>query len=203
MEQNEINLARIFVYEIIKKAFLSEPDYEFLETIKQFIINVKENFGDSDSKVELMTDSFNSVFEELSVEQIKSEYNNLFVDPFSNCLVNKNASHYFENKNFGNTLVEVRDFLKNLNLSRDNDYHEPEDSISFISDLMIYLISKNDAYLLNEQIDFFNRFVDPFFSLFSQKIKSNDGAVFYACMGLLIDYFLDLERSYLNETIIT
>ncbi|MCB4205455.1 molecular chaperone TorD family protein [Deferribacterales bacterium Es71-Z0220] len=203
MENNEINSARIFVYEIIKEAFFCEPTYEFIDTIKQFITNVKESFDDSDSKANLIVDSFKSVFNELSVEDIQTEYNNLFVDPFSNNLINKNASYYFENKNFGKTLVEIRDFLKELNLARDLNYYEPEDSISFVSDLMIYLINKNGVYIFDEQVDFFNRFVEPFFSLFSEKIKTNEGAVFYACMGLLIDYFLDLERSYLNESITT
>lgn len=201
MERNEINLARILFYEIIKKAFLSEPDNEFLENIKQFIKNIKENFGDSEPEVKLMTESFYSVFDKLSLEDIQDEYNKLFVDPFSNQLVNKNASTYFENKNFGNTLVEIRDFLKELNLVRDYNFNEPEDSISFVSDLMIYLI-ENEDISINEQIDFFNRFVEPFFSIFSQRIKANEGAVFYACIGLLIDYFINLERSYLSENII-
>lgn len=200
MESNEINLARILFYEIIKKAFLREPDYEFLENIKHFIKNIKENFGDSDSVVKLMSESFYSVFDKLSLEDIQDEYNKLFVDPFSNQLVNKNASTYFENKNFGNTLVEIRGFLKDLNLVRYNNFNEPEDSISFVSDLMIYLIEKEDISV-NKQIDFFNRFVEPFFSMFSQRIKTNEGAVFYACIGLLMDYFVNLERSYLSENI--
>ncbi|MBC7196458.1 MAG: hypothetical protein H5U39_04295, partial [Deferribacterales bacterium] len=54
MENNEINSARIFVYEIIKEAFFCEPTYEFIDTIKQFITNVKESFDDSDSKANLI-----------------------------------------------------------------------------------------------------------------------------------------------------
>ncbi len=199
MENIEVNSVRLFFYEIIKNAFYKEPDEKFFGVIKDFIDNLKKNNDFDSENLNFILNSFDTVFERLDFDDIKEEYYALFIDPFSENLVNKNASHYFENKNYGKTLAEIREFIWNLKTEKDESFKEPEDSVSFVSDFMMYLISIEETEdTINYQREFFKDIIEPLYSSISETLKANSKAVFYACIALLMDYFSDLEKGYLN-----
>ncbi len=198
-EIQEVNAVRTFFYEIIRNSFYGEPDETYFKMIKDFVENIKNNNDFDNEKLAFLINSFESVFNKYKFNDLKEEYYALFVDPFSDNLVNKNASHYFENKNFGKTLAEVREFIWNLKVTKDESFKEPEDSIAFMSDFMIYLINdEENEDNLETQKEFFKGFIEPLYIKFSETLKANSKAVFYACIALLMDYFLDLEKGYLN-----
>jgi TorA maturation chaperone TorD len=199
MDNVEVNLVRMFFYETIKNAFYNEPEEDFFKIIKDFITNLKENNDFDNEDINLILNSFETVFDSYEIQDVKDEYYNLFIDPFSENLVNKNASHYLDNKDYGNTLVNVRDFIWKLKTEKDGSFKEPEDSVSFLSDYMMYLIKNEDTEkTLELQKDFFSDFIEPMYLNLSETLKANPKAVFYACISLLMDYFLDLEKGYLN-----
>ncbi|MBZ4644254.1 MAG: hypothetical protein PWQ25_1886 [Deferribacteres bacterium] len=200
MKKDEISEVRLFFYEIVKESFQDEPDAALIDIFNQLVDNLKKNYEVKDEKVEFIIESFQTVLQNLDLQKIKEEYNILFVDPFSNYLIHKNASFYIENKNFGNTLVKIRDFIWRLELFKSEDYFEPEDSVPFISDVMIYLI--DNEYAINVQYDFFTKFIAPLMEGLCTELKNSEMANFYACVGLLMEFFIEMERNYLCDAII-
>lgn len=198
---DEINGVRSFFYEIIKMSFYKEPDENYLNIIGEFIRNIdsdvyreSEHFSE---KLGQMVDMFSFTISNLSTDEIKDEYNELFINPFSNNLINTNASYYIDKKNFGDTLINLRSFLKRNDLEKSAKLKEPEDSITFLTDLMIYLINSNDTS--ENQIELFENFIEPLFLNIQSVLKTNEKANFYKCIGYLIDFFLTLEKGYIAE----
>ena len=198
---DEINGVRSFFYELIKMSFYKEPDENYLNIIREFIRNIdgdayreSEHFSE---KLGQMVDMFSFNISNLSTDEIKDEYNELFINPFSNNLINTNASYYIDKKNFGDTLINLRSFLKRNDLEKSAKLKEPEDSITFLTDLMIYLINSNDTS--ENQIELFENFIEPLFLNIQSVLKTNEKANFYKCIGYLIDFFLTLEKGYIAE----
>jgi len=200
-QNDEINGVRSFFYELIKMSFYKEPDENYLNIIEEFIRNIdsktyRENEHFSE-KLSQMVDIFSFTISNLSTDEIKDEYNELFINPFSNNLINTNASYYIDKKNFGDTLIKIREFLKRNHLEKSANLKEPEDSITFLTDLMLYLINSKDT--LENQIELFENFIDPLFLNIQSALKTNEKANFYKCIGYLIDFFLTLEKGYIAE----
>lgn len=200
-QNDEINGVRSFFYELIKMSFYKEPDENYLNIIGEFIRNIdsktyRENEHFSE-KLSQMVDIFSFTISNLSTDEIKDEYNELFINPFSNNLINTNASYYIDKKNFGDTLIKIREFLKRNDLEKSANLKEPEDSITFLTDLMLYLINSKDT--LENQIELFENFIDPLFLNIQSALKTNEKANFYKCIGYLIDFFLTLEKGYIVE----
>jgi TorA maturation chaperone TorD len=200
-QNDEINGVRSFFYELIKMSFYKEPDENYLNIIGEFIRNIdsktyRENEYFSE-KLSQMVDIFSFTISNLSTDEIKDEYNELFINPFSNNLINTNASYYIDKKNFGDTLIKIREFLKRNDLEKSANLKEPEDSITFLADLMLYLINSKDTS--EKQIELFENFIDPLFLNIESVLKTNEKANFYKCIGYLIDFFLTLEKGYIVE----
>lgn len=200
-QNDEINGVRSFFYELIKMSFYKEPDENYLNIIEEFIRNIdsktyRENEYFSE-KLSQMVDIFSFTISNLSTDEIKDEYNELFINPFSNNLINTNASYYIDKKNFGDTLIKIREFLKRNHLEKSANLKEPEDSITFLADLMLYLINSKDTS--EKQIELFENFIDPLFLNIQSALKTNEKANFYKCIGYLIDFFLTLEKGYIVE----
>lgn len=200
-QNDEINGVRSFFYELIKMSFYKEPDENYLNIIEEFIRNIdsktyRENEYFSE-KLSQMVDIFSFTISNLSTDEIKDEYNELFINPFSNNLINTNASYYIDKKNFGDTLIKIREFLKRNDLEKSANLKEPEDSITFLADLMLYLINSKDTS--EKQIELFENFIDPLFLNIESVLKTNEKANFYKCIGYLIDFFLTLEKGYIAE----
>lgn len=200
-QNDEINGVRSFFYELIKMSFYKEPDENYLNIIGEFIRNIdsktyRENEYFSE-KLSQMVDIFSFTISNLSTDEIKDEYNELFINPFSNNLINTNASYYIDKKNFGDTLIKIREFLKRNDLEKSANLKEPEDSITFLADLMLYLINSKDTS--EKQIELFENFIDPLFLNIESVLKTNEKANFYKCIGYLIDFFLTLEKGYIAE----
>jgi TorA maturation chaperone TorD len=192
----QVNNMRAFFYGLIKKAFYDEPSQDYLDILKIFGNNLNNiEFGDESTR--LLAETVNTVFSSVTIESVKDEYNSLLIDPFSKNLINKNASYYIDKKNFGNSLVNIREFMKKLGVEKPSNFYEPEDSVSFICDLMLYLIQEEEDVFTENQVELFDRFVEPLFLKLSDALKNNEGVHFYAGIGLLIDFFLSLEKSYL------
>jgi TorA maturation chaperone TorD len=200
-QNDEINGVRSFFYELIKMSFYKEPDENYLNIIGEFIRNIdsdtyRENEYFSE-KLGQMVDIFSFTISNLSTDEIKDEYNELFINPFSNNLINTNASYYIDKKNFGDTLINIREFLKRNDLEKSANLKEPEDSITFLTDLMLYLINSKDT--TENQIELFENFINPLFLNIQTALKTNEKANFYKCIGYLIDFFLTLEKGYIAE----
>ncbi|KAA0258113.1 hypothetical protein FHQ18_06865 [Deferribacter autotrophicus] len=202
---NEIDDTRVFLYDLLKSFFVDEPNEKiYSEWIAIFDKFKRDNLEINDH-YEKMLSYFLEVFQNYNLDKLKNEYYELFVNPFNDNLINLNASYYLDGKNFGETLVKLRGFIWDKGLEKDENLKEPEDSIIFMSDVMIYLIKNMEddkvKYGYNIQKDYFETFLEPFFDLFSKALKNHESAYFYACCGMYLDFLTNLEKSYLNEVV--
>ena len=183
----QIKQTRTFFYELIKETFTREPDGIYFDKVKTLIDNLK-NAEEKIGNLEFIIESFEEVFRNYTIENLKDEYNNLFVDPFNDNMINLNASYYLDGKNFGKTLVNIREFIWKLNLIKNEDVPYTEDSIGFLCDVMVYLIEHGCN---QTQMTLFVEYISPFWGKFSSALKENESSNFYACFGELIRFFLD------------
>lgn len=196
MIDTDIKESRLFFYRLIKDTFASEPTEKYFDMTKNFVENLADISNDIE-KLSFITESFNDVFNKYGFKDLKDEYDKVFIDPFNDNLINLNASYYMDGKNFGKTLADVREFIWNMNLIRDENVSAPEDSVAFICDVMVYLV---ENACIETQKTFFDRFVEPFFIKFSKTLKENELSNFYACMGEIVSFLTDTEKSYFEES---
>ncbi|MGA1846655.1 TorD/DmsD family molecular chaperone [Deferribacter abyssi] len=202
---NEIDNTRVFLYDLLKSFFANEPDEKIYSEWFAIFDKLKKDNLEISEQYESMLSYFLEVFKNYNLDKLKNEYYELFVNPFNDNLINLNASYYLDGKNFGETLVSLRGFIWDKGIAKDDTLKEPEDSVVFMSDVMIYMIKnmKNDEakYGYNVQKDYFDTFLEPFFDKFSKALKSHETAYFYACCGMYLDFLTNLEKSFLNEVI--
>lgn len=195
MIDTQIKQSRTFFYNLIKETFIKEPDKLYFDMMKELVTSLK-NLGEEFDDLAFVTDAFGEIFQNYTLDDLKDEYNRVFVDPFNDNLLNLTASYYIHGKNLGKTLAEIREFIWNMNLVKDEKIFHSEDSVGFLCDVMSYLI---ENACTQTQTTFFERFIEPFFSRFAKALKENELSNYYACFGKLINFVLDTEKSFLEE----
>ncbi|MFW2368789.1 MAG: TorD/DmsD family molecular chaperone, partial [Desulforhopalus sp.] len=134
----EITKIRLRLIDLIKSFFIGKPDAELLSRWRgTFSALSKEQISP------LLDKAVRDVSRQLgekSLETIQDEYYSLFVDPFGEHHVNLVASHYFDGRNYGETLVSIRDVFLASKVVKDEEVKEPEDSLVIMFDLLGTLI---------------------------------------------------------------
>lgn len=194
MDVESLNSMRKGVYNLIKSFFWESPKKEDIEAWRAFVANL---YNDSINREFDKTIAFmKEALDNSDVESIRNEYYELFENPFGEGLSNLNASFLLEGKNFGESLVEIRDFLEDLKVVKDTDYKDTEDSILFMIDLMLYLIDSGNC--ADIQQNFLKKFLTPSFERLAVILQTNEKAYFYATAGLFSRDYLDMDMKFLE-----
>ncbi len=194
MDVESLNSMRKGVYNLIKSFFWESPKKENIEAWRAFVANL---YNDSINREFDKTIAFmKEALDNSDVESIRNEYYELFENPFGEGLSNLNASFLLEGKNFGESLVEIRDFLEDLKVVKDTDYKDTEDSILFMIDLMLYLIDSGNC--ADIQQNFMKRFLIPSFERLAEILQTNEKAYFYAAVGLFSRDYLYMDMKFLK-----
>lgn len=194
MDLESLNSMRNGVYNLIKSFFWEEPKEEDIKSWRSFVANLNE---DSINKEFDKTISFmKEALDKSDTESIRNEYYELFENPFGEGFSNLNASFLIEGKNFGESLVEIRDFLEDLKVVKDTEYKDTEDSILFMIDLMLYLIDSGNCADIQES--FLKNFLYPSFDKLAEMLKTNETAYFYATAGLFARDYLKMDMKFLE-----
>ncbi|MEC9492625.1 TorD/DmsD family molecular chaperone [Flexistipes sp.] len=194
MDIESLNSMRNGVYNLIKSFFWEPPKEEDIKAWRAFVANLNEDSinREFDKTVSFMKEALDNS----DLESIKNEYYELFENPFGEGLSNLNASFLLEGKNFGEPLVEIRDFLEDLKVVKDTDYKDTEDSVLFMIDLMLYLIDSGDC--ADVQQNFLKKFLYPSFERLAEILKTNEKAYFYATAGLFSRDYLEMDMKFLE-----
>lgn len=196
MVETQIKNTRTYFYTLIKETFIKEPDESYFNMMKDLVKNLKTT-GEEFDNLRFITDAFGEIFQNYTLDDLEEEYNRIFIDPFNDNLLNLTACYYIDGKNLGKTLAEIREFIWNMNLVKDEKIFHSEDSVGFLCDIMVYLI---ENACIETQTTFFERFIEPFFSRFAKALKENELSNYYACFGELINFVLNTEKSFLEES---
>lgn len=106
------------------------------------------------------------------------------------------ASQYFDGRNYGETLISIRDFLYTAQLAKNESVVDPEDALPVLFDLLGSLVEMEKEGQDSEamQQTLINDFLIPFMEKLVGVVETNPAADFYCgCVGFIAGY-LDLEK---------
>lgn len=193
----ELFRVRILFVDLIKSFFQEEPDAENLSRWRgTFSALAREQVSpEFDNAVRELF----RLLDEKSLTDIKTEYYDLFINPFGESQINTMASFYLDGRSFGKTLIDLRSFLAEAGLEREEGVIDSEDSLVMLLDTFLRLIEEEKngggSLVQQRQATLLTEYLDPFSRKFSATVANIEAAEFYtACCNLLCGY-LDLEKS--------
>ncbi len=187
---------RISLVDLLKSFFYDEPDANKLGLWRGVIFALS-----SQSISPEMDEAVASLSESLSgtgLQELKDEYYELFVNPFSRQGLHTTASYYRDGHNFGTALVECREFLKKAGIEKRQGITETEDSLPVLLDVYQELIGreKNDAAEASAlEAEFLGRFLLPLGNAMEKAVENNRRASFYKACCRFLNAYLLMERA--------
>ncbi len=127
-------------------------------------------------------------------EEIAEEYDNLFGGVGKPELY-LFGSHYLSGFLNEKPLVNLRDDLAKLGLTRDETMRDTEDHIAYLCEVMRYLIAGDDVTVSNltQQQAFFAAHLQPWVHDMAQALQHHPRARFYAVLGGFTEAFIGIE----------
>ena len=116
LSDRELNAVRLRILDLIKSFFIDEPDESKVNTWKEVVTSL------SNEKINPAMDAavrqLNDLLSRMQLEELKEEYYELFIDPFSEHIVQTTLSYYVDGHDFGQSLVDLRRFLLKAEITR-------------------------------------------------------------------------------------
>lgn len=195
LNDKDLILVRLRFIDLMKSFFISQPDAERLSRWRgTFAALIKDQVSpEIDSAARELNDQLTSK----KLEDLQDEYYALFTDPFSENHLNMMASHYIDGRNYGNTLIDLRQFLHESAIQVDNSLNDSEDSLLVMLDILATLVEqeKNGENTSFKQSDLVNNFLLPVIDHLSKSAAENQSAHFFdGCIRFCKGY-LNLEKS--------
>ena len=196
--EHEIRQMRILMYDTAKSFFAESPDNERCRMWHSLFSAFSE--ARQEPEIASASEKLVKILDKQGCEGVKKEYSALFVDPYSECRLNRTASWYADGKSLGPTLAAVRQLMQEAGIERSRDYREPEDSIEVLMDSMILLLEeagrKGEEHGLEFRQRLFLDFIMPLAEAMISRLKNMDDFRFYqACAGYLKGW-LTLEKLF-------
>lgn len=190
-----INKARAIFYDFFAGLFLYELLCERESLLKTQLESLSTSPLDDEAEK-----SFARLSEELNkhgIVVILDEFNDLFALPMSGEVVFPYVSHYKENRLNGDILVDIRQTIKELPVrANSTQFRETEDHLGFLFLVMRYCIEEKNFEGTQKEI--FKLYILPYIKGFIDDIASNHKADFYKDVAIILDSFMDFERSYVK-----
>ena len=137
-DNHEILKIRLRLIDLIKSFFIEKPDAERISRWRgTFSALVREQIS---PRLDQAVRELNRQLGEKGLDEIQEEYYQLFVDPFGEHGINLLASHYFDGRNYGETLISIRETCIRAGIAKDETVPDPEDSLPILFDLLGTLI---------------------------------------------------------------
>lgn len=186
---------RLRFLDLIKSFFISIPDAERLSRWRgTFAALIKDQISQD---IDGAARELNTQLTTKKLEALQDEFYSLFTDPFSENRLNMMASHYIDGRNYGNTLINFRQFLYDTEINVDDSLTDSEDSLSVMLDVMATLVEqeKNGTDTSARQSELLNKFLIPVVDHLTAAADSNHTAHFYQGCIKFCKGYLNLEKS--------
>jgi len=192
---------RLRFLDLLKSFFQDEPDAERMSRWRGiFAALCREQIN---PQLDVAIKKLAEILREKELQELKDEHYSLFVDPYSEFLLPLNAAHYLDGKNFGPSLVNFRELLKQAHLIKTKGFTDSEDNLLVMLDTLVSLIEEekegtDSAVALQE--DLIQKFLLPTVIKLEVEAKTNPGADFYQnCIVFLKEYLALEENLILNN----
>lgn len=190
-----LSLVRLRFLDLAKSFFQEEPDGERISRWRGiFTALAKENIN---QQLDEVTRQLGEMIDEKDLQDLKNEYYELFINPYSKDLISLNASYYLDGKSFGPSLVNYRELLKQGQLIKDRSITDPEDSLLLMLDALVTLVEEErqgseQSRELQDQL--INQFLLPTVQHIKVSLTNNTKAHFYQKCIAFLHAYLELER---------
>ncbi|WP_370261307.1 molecular chaperone [Limnobacter sp.] len=181
--------ARADFYGLLSHLFSGQVTEDFLARFKQ----IDRNEIDITTPLGFEFAELLRAIKGLSAEQINQEFTDNFVGIGKPDIL-PYGSYYIAGFTNEKPLVNLRDDLSRLGITRDEKIVETEDHISFLCEVMRYLILADDPPLpFSEQRAFFHAHLASWYDDFAADIEAAANTDFYKTVGRLARVFFDVE----------
>lgn len=197
----ELFRVRLRFLDLIKSFFIGEPDAEKMGRWRgTFTALTKEQ----------VSPKFDSAVKELSgalhnrkLSELQEEYYHLFIDPFDGCKIETTASYYLDGKSYSKSLADIRSFMSEAGIKKNDNVKNPEDSLVVMLDAYSSLIEEEKTSktvtAIENQAKLLEQFLEPFTEKFTSDLKGNEHADFYYLCTRILSGYLDLEKGLIGS----
>lgn len=182
--------ARADIYGLLAALFYAAPSAELFEQIQQSPTQPTAEAA----FLPLSWGDFQECARSLTLTEVEEEFDTLFAG-IGKPEVLLFSSHYLAGFLNEKPLVQLRTELNRLGLERDPALPETEDHISYLCEVMRYLIAGDEVELANltEQQQFFATHLLPWVKEMCDTLASHPAAHFYAQLAHFARAFFDVE----------
>lgn len=190
------DLARASLYGLIARLFYAPPDEQLLSELLQAPgFDLEEDGGPPTARGEALAEAWRAMIDACRTAfpvMLEQEHTELFVGT-GKALVTPYLSHYLMRDANDSPLVELREQLARWGLERREGVGEYEDHIAGMCESLRYAIAVQQRSL-EEQKEFFDRFLYRAAVAFCDAVRVSPKARFYALVADVARAFLELER---------
>jgi TorA maturation chaperone TorD len=188
-ELGEEDQARADLYALLARLFYAGPDRALLDSLARH----EDLFGADDQPLGRAWRALSRTARDADPEALRLEYDSIFVG-VGKAQVTPYCSHYLTPTGRERIIVALRDQLREFNLVRTEDSHEPEDHIAVLCEVMRHLGRVGSgSYELSLQKAFFLRYIQPAYIQLTDEILGAAATQFYKDVARVMRVFFDIE----------
>ena len=183
-------LARAEMYGLLAQLFYQAPTPELLAQLQVAVTDAPDAGGFLEESWRALVAAARAS----DAQQVSAEFNSLF-GGVGKPEVYLFGSHYLSGFLNEKPLVQLRDDLAALGLTRREQMSETEDHVAYLMEVMRYLIAGDDVAVCNltQQSRFFSRHLQPWVHTMCQTLRAHPRAAFYAGLAGLTEAFVSVE----------
>jgi len=183
------DLARANLYGILAQLFYAPPDAQLLAALANAGDAPAEGHSPLAEAWRALVDAGRNAFPVM----LEAEHTTLFVGT-GKAEVTPYLSNYMLRHQSDTPLAELRETLRAMGIARREGIGEYEDHVAGVLETMRYLIAVQHSSL-EEQRQFFERFVYDAGVAFCAAVSASEKAAFYKHVARLLKVFLDIEKN--------
>ncbi|MEN8189157.1 MAG: molecular chaperone TorD family protein [Thermodesulfobacteriota bacterium] len=195
LSDRELCLVRLRFLDLAKSFFCTQPDGEMIGRWRGIFAALG---GEQTSEsLDKAVAELAATLDECDLQDLKDEYYDLFVNPYSKELLPLNGSYHLDGRSFGPSLVKYRQLLKDSQLIKDPEITESEDSLEVMLDTLATLVreEKNGNEMSRHFQDrLLTEFLQPTVKELTGRVQKNSRAGFYRQCIAFVDAYLELEN---------
>lgn len=183
------DLARADLYGILARLYYAAPDAQLLAALA----NAQDDPATQNSPLGEAWHALRAACRSAFPVMLENEHTALFVGT-GKAAVTPYLSNYMLRHQSDTPLAELRETLHRMGLARREGVGEYEDHVAGVMETMRYVIAVQHRSL-EEQRDFFERFIYDAAVSFCAAISDSDQASFYKRVARLTRVFMDIEKN--------
>jgi len=186
---SEEDRARADLYALFARLFYAAPDLALLDSLARH----EDLFGADYVPLGQAWRALARAARNVDPEALTLEYDSLFVG-VGKSQVTPYCSHYLAPTGRERIVVALQDELRDLELGRIGDTHEPEDHIAALCEVMRHLVSLgSDDQAIGRQKQFFMRYICAAYIQLTDEILGTAATQFYKDVARVMRVFFDVE----------